>query len=460
MDVVKEIPRILSAALSNGGDFAEIFLEERVSASIGCEDRKIERVVSGTDRGAGLRVSVGEMTAYASTNDVTASGLTELAERVGKAVNAPVGKYRFPEISDVDFGIRSIKYPSSVKASEKVEKALEANEAAWSYGDRIAQVQVRYGDSRQRVIIANSDGLFACDERNHIIFLVHAVAKKGGIMQTGYEPAGGLMGFELFDKISPAEIARLAAERAIRMLDADPAPAGIMPVVMSSEAGGTMIHEAIGHGLEADLVQKGISVFAGKMGEKIASEAVSVHDDATLPGRRGTFIVDDEGTPAQRTVLVNNGVLETYMYDLSTAKKEGLKSTGNGRRDSYRHRPIPRMTNTLIVPGDASPEDVVAATDSGLFVKRMGGGQVNTINGDFMFDVGEAHIIRGGEIKGPVRGASLIGNSLKILAQIDMVADDLGFGLGTCGKDGQGAPVSDAQPTLRIEGITVGGTNA
>ncbi len=460
MDVVKEIPRILAAALSNGGDFAEIFLEERVSASIGCEDRKIERVVSGTDRGAGLRVSVGEMTVYASTNDVSASGLGGLAERVSKAVSAPVGKYRFPEISDVEFEARPIKYPASIESSEKVEKALEANEAAWSYGDRIAQVQVRYGDSRQRVIIANSDGLFACDERNYIIFLVQAVARKGDIMQTGYEPVGGLMGFELFDQISPAEIAALAAERAIRMLDAAPAPAGIMPVVISSEAGGTMIHEAIGHGLEADLVQKGLSVFAGKMGEKIASEAVSVHDDATLAGRRGSFAVDDEGTPAQRTVLVENGVLKTYMHDLSTAKKEGLKSTGNGRRDSYRHRPIPRMTNTLIAPGEASPEDVVAATENGLFVRRMGGGQVNTVNGDFMFDVGEAHIIRGGEIKEPVRGASLIGNSLKALAQIDMVADDLGFGLGTCGKDGQGSPVSDAQPTLRIEGITVGGTNA
>ena len=450
----------MRAALGNGGDFAEIFLEERTSASIGCEDGKIERVVSGVDRGAGLRVVVGEMTAYASTNDLTASGLQELAERVGKGIGASAGTYLFPEVCDVEFGRKAIKYPSSVKTSDKVSKVLEGNEVAWSSGNRIAQVKVRYGDSQQRVVIANSDGLFVCDERNYIIFMVQAIGRKGDVIQTGYEPAGGAMGFELFDQVSPSEVARLAAERALKMLDAEPAPTGIMPVVISSEAGGTMIHEAVGHGLEADLVQKGLSVFAGKLGQKIASESVSVHDDATLAARRGSFAFDDEGTPSQCTVLVENGILKTYMYDMTTAKKDGRKSTGNGRRESYRHRPIPRMTNTLIVPGKVKPKDVVTATEKGLFVKRMGGGQVNTVNGDFMFEVSEAHMIRGGEIKGPVRGASLIGNSSRVLAQIDMVADDLGFGVGTCGKDGQGAPVADAQPTLRIEGITVGGTNA
>jgi TldD protein len=460
IEIIREIPEILRAALRNGGDFAEIFLEERTSASIGCEDRKIERVISGTDKGAGLRVVVGDMTAYASTNDLTAAGLRDLAERVSRGMSASAGKYVFPEVSAVEFGKEAIKYPSRIGSGEKVAKVLEAEEVAWSYGDRITQVQVRYGDSQQRVIIANSDGLFVSDERNYIIFLVQAVARKGDVIQTGYEPVGGAMGFELFDETGPSQVARLAAERALKMLDAGAAPTGIMPVVISSEAGGTMIHEAVGHGLEADLIQKGLSVFAGKVGEKIASEDVSVHDDATLERRRGSFAFDDEGTPSQRTVLVEDGILKSYMYDLGTAKKDDLRSTGNGRRESYRHSPIPRMTNTLIAPGSERPEDVLAATDKGLFVKRMGGGQVNTINGDFMFDVGEAHIIRGGEVKEPVRGASLIGNSSKVLAQIDMVADDLGFGVGTCGKDGQGSPVSDAQPTLRIEGITVGGTNA
>ncbi|RJP14039.1 MAG: TldD/PmbA family protein [Candidatus Abyssobacteria bacterium SURF_5] len=460
MKIVREIPKILQLALKNGGDFAELFIEERFSVSIGCEANKIERVISGTDRGAGLRVVVGDMTAYASTNQLTAAALRDLAERVSKGIRAPVQKYTFPEAVKVSFEKKRIKYPSAVPASEKVSKVLEANETAWSAGKEVVQVLVRYGDSRQRVIIANSSGLLVTDERDHIIFLVHSVAKRGDLIQTGYEPVGGTMGFEMFEDTTPAKVARTAAEQALRMLDASPAPTGIMPVVVGAEAGGTMIHEAVGHGLEADLVQKGLSVFAGKIGQRIASESVSVHDDATIPRRRGTFKVDDEGTPAERTVLVENGVLKSYLYDVIGARKEGRASTGNGRRESYRHRPIPRMTNTLIVPGGARPEDVISATDKGLFVRRMGGGQVNTVSGDFMFEVSEGYLIRNGEIKEPVRGASLIGNSLKVLSGIDMVANDLGFGLGTCGKDGQGAPVSDAQPTLRIRGITVGGTSA
>lgn len=460
MKMIREFPNILQAALKNGGDFAEIFLEERSSVSIVCEERKIERVISGADRGAGLRVVVGDMTAYASTNDLSVNGLRELAERVSKGIRAPVGKYSFPEVAEAAFEPKNIRYPSSVPASEKVAKVLEANGVAWDTGKEIVQVLVRYGDSCQRVIIANSNGLLVTDERDHIIFLVHTVAKRGDVIQTGYEPVGGTMGFELFDEANPAKIAQTSAEQALRMLGAEPAPTGIMPVVISNEAGGTMIHEAVGHGLEADLVQKGISVFAGKVGQQIASESVSVHDDATIPFKRGTFRFDDEGTPSERTVLVENGVLKTYMYDLISAGKDGRSSTGNGRRESYRQRPIPRMTNTLIVPGQAKPEDVISATEKGLFVRRMGGGQVNTVNGDFMFEVSEGYLIRGGEVKQPVRGASLIGNSLKVLGGIDMVANDLGFGLGTCGKDGQGTPVADAQPTLRLEGITVGGTSA
>jgi TldD protein len=431
-----------------------------LSVSVGCEDNKVERVLSGTDRGVGLRVMVGEMTAYASTNDLTPSGLRELAERVSRGINAPSGKHVFPEGYELPLAAKAIRYPSSVAPNEKVAKVLEANEVAWSCGKAIRQVHVRYGDSQQRVVIANSEGLLVADERIHIIFLVQTVAERDGVIQTGYEPIGAAMGFELFDEVSPSTVGRLAAQRALKMLGAGPAPAGVMPVVISSEAGGTMIHEAVGHGLEADLVQKGLSIFAGKVGEKIASEAVSVHDDATLANRRGTFACDDEGTPSERTVLVDGGILKTYLYDLASAKKENRGSTGNGRRESYRHKPIPRMTNTLIAPGTATPEDIVAATQKGLFVRKMGGGQVNTINGDFMFEVNDAHLIRGGEIKEPVRGASLIGNASKVLAGIDMVAGDLGFAVGTCGKEGQGVPVSDAQPTLRIEGITVGGTNA
>jgi TldD protein len=230
-----------------------------------------------------------------------------------------------------------------------------------------------------------------------------------------------------------------------------------MPVVLSSEAGGTMIHEAVGHGLEADLASKKLSVYSGRLGEKVASELITVLDDSTIPNKRGSFIFDDEGTPSQKTLLVDKGVLVNYMYDNLSAMREGKESTGNGRRESYRQKPIPRMTNTLIAPGKSDPEEIVSSVDKGLLVKKMGGGQVNTVNGQFVFEVSEGYLIEGGEVKKPVRGAILTGSGPQVLMEIDMVGSDLGYAIGTCGKDGQGVPVSDAQPTLRIPNITVGG---
>jgi len=266
------------------------------------------------------------------------------------------------------------------------------------------------------------------------------------------------MGFELFEQQPPGVVALEAAQRACLMLEADPAPTGRMPVVLSSTAGGTMIHEAVGHGLEADAIEKGVSKFCGRLGEMIASPAVTVVDDGTLSGKRGSSLVDDEGTPAQRTVLVDRGRLIRYMNDLLYADKLGHAPSGNGRRSSYQHRPIPRMTNTLIASGVDDPDDILSATDRGLFVKRMGGGQVNTLNGDFLFDVTEGYLIEGGKVGRPVRGASLVGNGPEVLQMIERVGTDLGFTLGTCGKDGQGVPVTSAQPTVYIRELTVGGT--
>jgi TldD protein len=241
------------------------------------------------------------------------------------------------------------------------------------------------------------------------------------------------------------------------MLTARRAPGGRMPVVVSSEAGGTMIHEAIGHGLEADLAGQGLSKFSGLLGRQVASPLVTVIDDATLPGKRGSFRFDDEGTPSARTVLVKDGVLRTYMFDKLSAMREGAQSTGNGRRESYRHRPIPRMTNTFIAPGASEPEDIVRSTARGLLVKRMGGGQVNTVTGEFVFDVQEGYLIENGAQGEAVRGATLTGNGPDVLMNIDMVGSDLGFAIGTCGKDAQGVPVSDAMPTVRIAEMVVGG---
>jgi TldD protein len=347
--------------------------------------------------------------------------------------------------------------PESVETSRKAEMVLNANRVARSFDRRIRQAMVVYRENRQQVLIANSDGVLAEDERMYLTALVHVVAADGDIVQTGYEPIGGTCGMELFDAY-PLEIAaETAARRAVAMLSARKAPAGVMPVVISSEAGGTMIHEAVGHGLEADLAREGLSVYSHRIGERIASPLITVVDDATLTGKRGSFRFDDEGVDAERTVLVERGVLKTFMYDRLTAMKDGASSTGNGRRESYKHRPIPRMTNTMIVPGESDSGELLRSTPNGLFVKKMGGGQVNTVNGDFVFEVSEGYLIENGKIGDPVRGATLTGNGPRVLLSIDLVGSDLGFAIGTCGKDGQGSPVSDAQPTIRIPELTVGG---
>lgn len=454
----EDLKAILEAALEGGGDFAEIFLERRRTTGISCEDNKIERVHSGLEQGAGIRVIKGENTIYGYTNELTKDSLLETARLVG---NAAGGKGTKPEIKwqrprpNWDFQIK--KRPDEVPVEEKVALVQRANEAARAVDKRIVQVSVAYGDVIQEVTIANSEGVLVQDERVRCRFMVNAVATDGKIIQTGYESAGGLMGFELFEENDPVELARKAAERAVRMLEARPAPAGRMTVVMAGEAGGTMIHEACGHGLEADLVQKQLSVYAGKKGQQVASPLITVIDDATLPGKYGSFRFDDEGQPGQRTVLIKDGILEDYMYDYLTARKEGRKSTGNGRRESYRDRPIPRMTNTFIAPGKDDPQAIIRETQRGLLVKRMGGGQVNTTNGDFVFDVAEGYLIENGQIGPAVRGATLTGNGPEVLKMVDRVGSDLGFSLGTCGKDGQGVPVGDAQPTIRIPEMVVGG---
>ncbi len=309
----------------------------------------------------------------------------------------------------------------------------------------------------QEILVANSLGFMAQDKRTRVRLVVNVIAEDQGKIQTGYESIGGVGGFELVATGAP-QMAQSARERAVMMLSARSAPSGQMTVVMAGEAGGTMVHEACGHGLEADLVQKGLSVYADKMGQRVASSLITVIDDATLPGRYGSFAFDDEGTPGQRTVLIENGILKSYMYNLNTARKENRESTGNGRRDSYRSRPIPRMSNTYIASGETDPEEIIAATENGLYVTKMGGGQVNTTNGDFVFEVTEGYLLQNGKIGAPVRGATLIGNGPQVLSEVDLVGQDNGFSLGVCGKNGQGVPVGDAQPTLRIPNLVVGGT--
>ena len=452
------LSEVLAAALAGGGDFADIFIEEKDVLGISCEDRKIERVHSGTDAGAGVRVVKEEGTFYTYTNDLTREGLLAAARAVGRAANG--AKVR--ELREIPRGIPlSVSQPpGAVPVGEKVAVVLAAEKTARAVDERVRQVIVGYGDVTQKVTIANSDGAYVEDERVRTRFMVQVVAADGEILQTGYEAVGGFAGFELFEHHAPEDAALAAARRAVALLDAQPAPSGRMPVVLAGEAGGTMVHEACGHGLEADLVQKGLSVYAGKVGQQVAAPAITVIDDATLPGRYGSYAFDDEGEPARPVVLIRDGVLQDYLYDRLTAGRDGRSSNGHGRRESYQHKPMPRMGNTYIAPGKDDPQQIIRSVKRGLLVRKMGGGQVNTNNGDFVFEVAEGYLIEDGTVGPMVRGATLAGNGPEVLQRVEMVGNDLGFTIGTCGKDGQGVPVSDAQPTLLVPELVVGGTKA
>jgi TldD protein len=453
-----DFSKILKQALKNGGEFAELFLEKTSTRSIICEDNRIERIIAGTDAGVGLRVLFNHKTSYGYSNAFSEKSLLELASSVSSAVGAKAERADIQLATEPSSsGLEVRLLPDGVPLSEKVSMVGRANKRARSRDQRVRQVKVVYRDFNQKVTVANSEGVFVEDNRIGTLFFVQVVSVQNGITQTGYEPVGGSIGFELFDRYSPEQVADVAANRSLLMLGAREAPMGRMSVVLSSEAGGTMIHEAIGHGLEADLVQQGLSVYAHREGEKMASSLITVVDDSTLPQKRGSFCYDDEGTPSQRTILVDKGILQGFLFDRLTAGKDEVQSTGNGRRESYRYKPIPRMTNTLIAPGFSNPEDIIRSVHSGLFVKKMGGGQVDTVNGNFVFEVSEGYLIANGEVQDPVRGATLTGNGPEILKQIDMVGDDIGFTIGTCGKEGQGVPVASGQPTLRIPEIVVGG---
>ncbi|HDL53630.1 MAG TPA: TldD/PmbA family protein [Proteobacteria bacterium] len=424
------------------------------------EGEGMERVSSGRERGAGLRVVRNGVTRFAATVDLSPETLLELARYLAAGPD-PGDAVSVPDLVKQPSGrLAMLEDPSLLLLKTKGRMVLTALHTARKFDRRIVQARSIYRETVSRIVVANSLGILAEDTRAHGIFMVQVVASDGEHLQVGYEPRGGIGGFEVFRGLDPEEISLVAAGRAISSLDAPEAPSGRMTVVLSSEAGGTMVHEAVGHGLEADLSDQGLSVYSDMLGEQVAGPLITVVDDPTIPGRRGSYNIDDEGLPGERKVLVENGVLKTYMNDLSTARRAGVPPTGNGRRESYRHWPIPRMSNTIILPGKDEPDAIVRSVDRGLFVKKMGGGQVNTVTGDFVFEVSEGYLIEGGMVAEPVRGATLAGNGPEVLKSVDMVGSDLGFGLGTCGKEGQGVPVGDAQPTLRIPDIVVGGRDS
>ncbi len=455
------IQRTLAAALRTGGDLAEVFVEDKASSNAIFDDGKVEHLTSGRERGAGIRVIVGDTTGFAHTADLSEAGLADAAEAAAAAARSGGGgvkevaltRQTSPRPNEVAL------LPEDVAKARKVELLGRADAAARSAGSAISQVTARYGDSRRHILIANSDGLLTEDDQVRTLFSVMAVASGDTGMQTGYQSLGRTVGFELFDTYDVQDLGREAAERALLKLAARPAPSGTMPVVIGPGGGGVLFHEACGHGLEADLVAKGASVFAGRMGERVADPRVTLVDDGTMAEEWGCFAVDDEGSVASRNVLIQDGVLTDYMYDLLRSRKEGRPRSGNGRRQSYKHLPMVRMTNTYVLAGPDDPDDIVANTPNGVYVAHLGGGQVNTATGDFVFGMTEAYLIEDGRITEPIREGNLIGNGPAVLTSIDAVGNDFAMGSpGMCGKDGQGVPVGDGVPTLRVPALTIGGT--
>jgi TldD protein len=457
------LERVLATAMRSGGEFAEIYAEDKRSTSAGLDDGRVEQVTSGRDRGAGIRVVAGETTGFAHTSDLTERGLRAAAEAAAAAARQGDGGTRTVSLTRETHDRHNdiARYPDDVAKVDKVDLLRRVDDAARSAGASIVQVSAGYGDSRKRVLIANSDGLLVDDEVVRCLLRVSAVADGDTGMQTGYQSMGHTIGFEVFNDVDVEELARDAARQAITKLDARPAPSGTMPVVIKQGTGGILFHEACGHGLEADLVGKGASVYRGKRGELVASPLVTVVDDGTMGGEWGTLTVDDEGHRTQRNVLIENGVLSDYMWDFLRARKEGRSPSGNGRRQSYMHLPMVRMTNTFVLAGDDDPDDIVRATDHGVYVAKLGGGQVNTASGDFVFGMVEAYLIENGAITEPLREGNLIGNGPQALRDVDRLGNDFAMGgPGTCGKDGQGVPVGTGQPTLRVKALTIGGTAA
>ena len=455
------VAEVLGRALHSGGDFAEIFAEDRRGTGARLDDGRVEDLASGRDRGAGIRVVFGETTGFAHTSDLTQGGLTAAAEAAAAAARGGGGGVRTVALERVsaDAPNRVEVFPETVAKADKVELLRRADEAARAAGGAIRQVSAVYGDNRRRILVANTEGVLAADDQVKTRFAVSCVATGDGGMQTGRESVGATVGFELFNSVEVEELARNAALRALTKLAARPAPSGSLPVVIKQGSGGVLFHEACGHGLEADHIAKDVSVFAGKVGQMVASPLVTLVDDGTMGPEWGSLAIDDEGHLAGRNVLIEDGVLTDYMWDWLRARKEGRASSGNGRRESYQHLPMVRMTNTYVLAGDADPEEIVRQTPHGVYVAQLGGGQVNPATGDFVFGMTEAYLIEDGKITEPLRDANLIGNGPQVLRDIDVVGNDFAMGSpGMCGKDGQGVPVGDGQPTLRVAALTVGGT--
>ncbi len=453
---------ILAVALSAGGDYADLYFEHRKSSSIVFEEQAVKNAGGGIVQGVGVRVVHGDATGYAYTEDLTPEAMRQAAHTAARIAS------RNQHVSPVAVSRRSaadlypVRIPSwEAAAAEKLAIIRRADEAARAYDPMIQRVVVSFGDEIKHVAIATSDGTFVEDLQPMIRLNIQTLSEKGKERQTAVGGGGGRLGLEYFEEHSPEELARDTARQAVLLQSAVDAPAGLLPVVLGAGDSGILLHEAVGHGLEADFNRKKTSNYSDRVGQSVASSLVTVVDDGTVMNSRGTINVDDEGNAPRKNVLIEEGVLQGYMQDHISSRHFGITPSGNGRRESFRHNPMPRMTNTYMLPGQSDPDEIIRSVDRGLYCLSYAGGQVNISNGDFVFSVTEAYLIEGGKVTAPVKNVTLIGNGPETLSQVTMVGGDyqLSDGRWTCGKDGQSVPVGVGMPTILVSGITVGGTN-
>ena len=448
----------LTAALSTGGDFAEVFVEDRTNNGIVMIGGKVESTMSGRDYGVGIRIFKGFNSIYAYTNKSDRDSLIDTAKKAAAALEGNnidltinLSKSDVKNINNIQID------PSTVEKTKKVQVMKRAYETAFNYDELITQVTVSYTDYMQNIMVANSEGLWKEDTRVRARLGISSIASKNGEMQSGFFGPGASKGYEFFENLDVDYYAKEASRIAVTMVNAKYSPSGRMPVIIDNGFGGVIFHEACGHGLEATSVAKGLSVFAGKVGQQIASPLVTAIDDGSIPNEWGSFNIDDEGTPSQRNVLIEKGILKGYMIDKLNARRMNMDITGSSRRQSYRFAPTSRMSNTFIDNGKSTPEEIFANTEKGIYAKYMGGGSVNPATGEFNFAVMEGYIVENGKIKEPVRGATLIGKGTEVLNKIDMVGNNLLQSQGMCGSVSGSIPANVGQPMIRVSEITVGG---
>ena len=457
-----DLERYLAAALSAGGEYADLYFEYLSSTSLMVDESMVKSASQGISAGCGIRVVAGERTGYAYTDDLSPARILQAARTAALIASGPA------KTPVVGFQVKHarclypVKLPSvDAEITAKVDVLLRSDASARAYDARIKEVRASYADELRNILVIGSDGTFAEDSQPLARMNVSCIAKTEKNSARGSSGGGGRVALDFFfGEKTPEHFAKEAARQAILQLDAREAPAGEMEVVLGPGWPGVLLHEAVGHGLEADFNRKKTSAFAGLVGRRVASDKCTIVDNGTMPWRRGSLNVDDEGQPTQETVLIENGILKGYLSDKLSSKLMGIADTGNGRRESYEHIPMPRMTNTYMLPGNDDPQDIIRSVKHGIYAVNFGGGQVDITNGKFVFSASEAYMIEDGQVTFPIKGATLIGNGPDVLTRVSMVGNDLKLdeGVGTCGKDGQAVPVGVGIPTIKIDSLTVGGT--